>query len=139
MLGERLQQDDCRKGFLLTRFPRNIEQAGWLDRMIAGTSSSGTVTVVILDELLRGRQSIATPVCASTVVTSLTPVSDGGGQLGTPESRTGRASNPNSLNVPPENRMSDSSGFSLTVDTCRAKIPSAVSVSSRASHWPRQV
>lgn len=37
MLGERLLQDDCRKGFLLTGFPRNIEQADWLDRMIAGT------------------------------------------------------------------------------------------------------
>ena len=37
MLAERLKQDDCRRGFLLTGFPRNIEQAGWLDRMIDGT------------------------------------------------------------------------------------------------------
>jgi len=37
MLGERLQRDDCREGFLLTGFPRNIQQAGWLNRTIAGT------------------------------------------------------------------------------------------------------
>ncbi len=37
MLGDRLNQNDCRSGFLLTGFPRNLGQAAWLDRTIDGT------------------------------------------------------------------------------------------------------
>lgn len=62
MLAERFKQDDCRKGFLLTGFPRNIEQAGWLDRMIDGTGGFDALVLlrapdrVVMDRALqRGR------------------------------------------------------------------------------------
>jgi len=46
MLTDRLNEDDCRNGFLLTGFPRDLEQAEWLDRRIDGTG--GLDAVVLL-------------------------------------------------------------------------------------------
>lgn len=62
MLAERLYEDDCRNGFLLTGFPRDLEQAEWLDRMINGTGGLDAVVLlrapnrIVLERALqRGR------------------------------------------------------------------------------------
>src|ERR1700712_2959126 len=46
MLADRLQQDDCRGGFLLDGFPRTFDQANWLDAAMEGTA--GIDAVVLL-------------------------------------------------------------------------------------------
>lgn len=40
MVGERLRQDDCRKGYILDGFPRNTKQAEALDKMLGDLNMS---------------------------------------------------------------------------------------------------
>ena len=42
MVGERLKQDDCKKGYILDGFPRNTAQAEALDKMLAALNMSLT-------------------------------------------------------------------------------------------------
>jgi adenylate kinase len=42
MVGERLKQDDCKKGYILDGFPRNTAQAEALDKMLASLNMSLT-------------------------------------------------------------------------------------------------
>ena len=62
MMGERLQQDDCRNGFLLDGFPRTVNQGEALQAMLAEVDApldhviSLTVDEEQLVERLRGRR-----------------------------------------------------------------------------------
>jgi len=62
MMGERLQQDDCRDGFLLDGFPRTVNQGEALQAMLAEVAApldhviSLTVDEEQLVERLRGRR-----------------------------------------------------------------------------------
>lgn len=47
VVNERLEADDCRDGFLLDGFPRNIEQAEALDSILAGQGVSLDAALVI--------------------------------------------------------------------------------------------
>lgn len=40
MVEERLEQDDCKKGYILDGFPRNVAQAEALDKMLSGLGMS---------------------------------------------------------------------------------------------------
>ncbi|MFN3479403.1 MAG: adenylate kinase [Thermodesulfovibrionales bacterium] len=40
MVEERLKQDDCKKGYILDGFPRNVAQAEALDKMLSGLGMS---------------------------------------------------------------------------------------------------
>jgi adenylate kinase len=56
MVGERLKQDDCKKGYILDGFPRNTKQAEALDAMLAslGMSLSAALSVdVPLEDLMK--------------------------------------------------------------------------------------
>jgi adenylate kinase len=56
MVGERLKQDDCKKGYILDGFPRNTAQAEALDKMLAALNMSltGAVSVdVPFDDLMK--------------------------------------------------------------------------------------
>ena len=63
MVGERLKQEDCRKGYILDGFPRNTEQAQALDDMLAdmGMSLSAALSVEVpfrdLMKRLTGRRT----------------------------------------------------------------------------------
>ena len=63
MLADRLNDPDARNGFLLDGFPRNQEQAQWLEAMIAGTPGldavillTAPIEVLIERARQRGRQ-----------------------------------------------------------------------------------
>ncbi len=67
LVEERLQKDDCKNGFLLDGFPRNISQAEALDKMLAssGIKLSGVINIqtddlVLIDRIV-GRRTC--PVC----------------------------------------------------------------------------
>jgi adenylate kinase len=47
MVGERLKQDDCKKGYILDGFPRNTAQAEALDKMLAALNMSLTGAVSV--------------------------------------------------------------------------------------------
>jgi len=47
MVGERLKQDDCKKGYILDGFPRNTAQAEALDKMLAALNMSLTGAISV--------------------------------------------------------------------------------------------
>jgi adenylate kinase len=47
MVGERLKQDDCKKGYILDGFPRNTAQAEALDKMLAALNMSLTAALSV--------------------------------------------------------------------------------------------
>lgn len=56
MVEERLKQDDCKKGYILDGFPRNVSQADALDKMLSslGMSLDAALSVdVPFDELMK--------------------------------------------------------------------------------------
>jgi adenylate kinase len=56
MLADRISQPDAAAGFVLDGYPRNLDQAGALDRMLAerGTAVSGVLDIEVpVDELVR--------------------------------------------------------------------------------------
>ena len=59
LIGERMKAEDCRRGFVLDGFPRNVSQAVVLDQMlkVAGQSVGRVVLFDIADESLVKRLS----------------------------------------------------------------------------------
>ena len=59
MIGERVSQPDCAKGFILDGFPRTVPQAEALDRMLAasGKTLKHVVEMVVVDGALVDRIS----------------------------------------------------------------------------------
>lgn len=57
IVGERITQDDCKRGFILDGFPRTVGQAESLDRMLdeIGRNIDHVVDLVVDDEELVGR------------------------------------------------------------------------------------
>lgn len=57
LVRERIQQDDCRKGYMLDGFPRNVSQAEALDKMLAdlGQKIDDVVSIEVPQEELIGR------------------------------------------------------------------------------------
>ena len=56
MVGERLKQDDCKKGYILDGFPRNTAQAEALDKMLAALNMSLTAALSVdvpLEDLMK--------------------------------------------------------------------------------------
>jgi adenylate kinase len=47
MVGERLKQDDCKKGYILDGFPRNTAQAEALDKMLSSLNMSLTAALSV--------------------------------------------------------------------------------------------
>lgn len=47
MVGERIKQDDCKKGFILDGFPRNVAQAEALDKMLASLNMPLTAALSV--------------------------------------------------------------------------------------------
>ncbi|SMC26119.1 Adenylate kinase [Desulfacinum hydrothermale DSM 13146] len=54
LVKERIQQDDCKKGYMLDGFPRNVSQAETLDRMLSelGQTIDHVVCIQVPDEEL---------------------------------------------------------------------------------------
>ncbi|MCI0469418.1 MAG: nucleoside monophosphate kinase, partial [Nitrospirae bacterium] len=56
MVGERLKQDDCKKGYILDGFPRNTKQAEALDNMLSSLNMSLTAALSVdvpFDDLMK--------------------------------------------------------------------------------------
>jgi len=63
---ERLSADDCRDGFLLDGFPRNVEQAKALDELLADSDSSLDAALVIeVPEEVSLRRLLGRRVCSN--------------------------------------------------------------------------
>ena len=59
MVEDRLNQEDCKKGYILDGFPRTIPQAEALDKMLSakGESIDAVLSVVVDDETIKSRVS----------------------------------------------------------------------------------
>ncbi|MCK5042059.1 MAG: adenylate kinase [Sphingomonadales bacterium] len=57
IIADRIEEDDCKKGFILDGFPRNVAQAEALDAMLAekGMKLTGVVEIAVDDEALVSR------------------------------------------------------------------------------------
>lgn len=57
IIADRIEEDDCKKGFILDGFPRNVAQAEALDAMLAekGMKLSGVIEIAVDDEALVSR------------------------------------------------------------------------------------
>ena len=66
VVSERLQADDCLEGFLLDGFPRNVEQAQALDRILEG-SGCGLDAALVIDvpEKVSLRRLLGRRVCSN--------------------------------------------------------------------------
>jgi len=77
MLEERLQRDDCRKGFLLDGYPRTIPQADALAAFLSGVSQriDAVLNVKLADETIQERLSgrRVCPSCGSSYNLSARP------------------------------------------------------------------
>jgi len=62
MLTERLEKDDCKDGYVLDGFPRNVNQARTLDKM--GVAIDKVIEIFVPDEKIVGRMS-GRRVCSS--------------------------------------------------------------------------
>jgi len=64
MVKDRLAQDDCRKGFILDGYPRTLEQAEALGKMLAelGLKLDAVINITVPDELLVDR-AVGRRVC----------------------------------------------------------------------------
>ena len=66
---ERLDQDDARKGFVLDGFPRTVEQAAALDRMVNGRGPLVVLDVVVPEDVLV-RRLATRRICGSCGATA---------------------------------------------------------------------
>lgn len=77
---DRIEQDDCEKGFILDGFPRTIAQAEMLEEILdaAGRKIDRVVNIVIDDEVVINRLSkrIVCPVCGETYHLEFNPADD---------------------------------------------------------------
>jgi adenylate kinase len=80
---ERLQLEDCNKGFLLDGFPRTIPQAESLDRIIAGRAPLIIVDIVLseADVIRRLASRMVCAECGANAVGEGTTCHDCGGPL----------------------------------------------------------
>jgi adenylate kinase len=66
---ERLNRDDARRGFILDGFPRTVEQADALDRMVSGRGPLIVLDVVVPEDVLV-RRLATRRICESCGVTA---------------------------------------------------------------------
>lgn len=57
IVGERLQREDARAGFVLDGFPRTVQQASTLDRMVEHRGSLFVLDIVVPEEVLIRRMA----------------------------------------------------------------------------------
>ncbi len=77
IIKERLEQSDCKDGFILDGFPRTVPQAEALDKM--GVSIDRVVSIEVADEKIVERMSgrRVCPVCSATYHTVYNPSKEG--------------------------------------------------------------
>jgi adenylate kinase len=84
IVGERLGKRDARNGFVLDGFPRTVEQAGALDRMVDGRGSLLVLDIVVPEDVLVRRlatRRICSKCGANASVEWITSCGKCGGQL----------------------------------------------------------
>lgn len=75
IIKERMEEDDCKNGFILDGFPRTVAQAQALDKM--GIVIDKVIEIVVPDEMIKQRLSgrRACPTCGATYHIDYKPTS----------------------------------------------------------------